>query len=109
MRFALSLGVLALLLSGCATPNNPTQTLESSKTPEDYAHCVFPKVQKAKSVATLSGSQNHYKIVAGSKVAADDIIEIHKSTQGSKVSLYERAPITSPFGTALEKAARACL
>lgn len=110
MRFALSLGLSALLLAGCVSaPNNPNQILQTSKSPEDYAQCVFPRVQKDKPAATLTGSQNHFRIVMGSKIAADDVIEIHKSSEGSKVSLYERAPLTSPFGTSLEKAARKCL
>ncbi|MDR3564722.1 MAG: hypothetical protein P4N59_25270 [Negativicutes bacterium] len=84
--------------------------LETTKTPDEYAHCVFPKWQKEKSATTLSESQGHFKIVAASKVSADDIIEVHKATIGSKVSLYQRAPSVLPFGpNALEKAARDCL
>lgn len=111
MRFSPIFGLTMVLLSGCvSTPNSPSQILETKKTPDEYAHCVFPKWQKEKSATTLSGSQGHFKIVAESKVAADDIIVIHKATAGSKVSLYQRAPIVLPFGlSALEKAARECL
>lgn len=35
-----------LLIAGCASvPNDPTLTLQTSKTPAQYADCVVPKLQ----------------------------------------------------------------
>ena len=111
MRFPLLMSLAVLSLAGCAsTPNNPSFTLASTKTPADYAHCVFPKWQKEASGTTLAETQGHYRIVVSSKIAADDILEIYKAPPGSKVFVYQRTPLTSTFGPgALETAARDCL
>ncbi|MGV8917662.1 MAG: hypothetical protein ACOH2R_07665 [Pseudomonas sp.] len=111
MRFPLVMSLAALTLAGCAsTPNSPSYTLSSSKTASDYAHCVLPKWQKEASGTTLSETQGHYKIVASSKVAADDIMEIYKASPGSKIFVYHRVPLSSTFGrNTLETAARDCL
>jgi uncharacterized lipoprotein YajG len=44
--FAPTLAVASLLLAGCASaPNDPTLTLQTRKTPAQYADCVVPKLQ----------------------------------------------------------------
>ena len=44
--FVSALVVASLLLAGCASaPNDPTLTLQTSKTPAQYADCVVPKLQ----------------------------------------------------------------
>ncbi|MGJ7514689.1 hypothetical protein ACSFE6_10180 [Pseudomonas baetica] len=101
----------ALLLSGCAsTPNDPTLTLQTKKAPADYAHCVLPKLQENSLNATVSETQRSYRIVVASKVAANDVLEAYKTSDGGKVFLYERALLASTFGpSSLERAAQACL
>lgn len=100
-----------LALAGCATaPNSPSLVLDTQKTPSQYAECVFPKWQKEKPGSTLTQSRNQATIVAEGKVAADQILEVHRATNGSQVSIYLRGPLPGGIGhTRLEKSARECL
>jgi uncharacterized lipoprotein YmbA len=100
-----------LLLAGCASaPNDPTLTLQTKKAPADYAQCVLPKLQDDALSATLSQTQRSYRIVVSSKVAADDVLEAYKASNGGKVFLYERTLLASTFGPSLlERAAQECL
>jgi hypothetical protein len=102
-------GVLAL--AGCSSrPNAPSLTLSTQKSPEEYAQCVFPKWQRQNPEAIKSGSKGHYRIVVESKVAADEVLEIYKTTSGSEASLYQRALLPSTLGRKnLESAVRDCL
>jgi len=99
------------LLYGCASaPNDPTLTLHTKKTPEQYAECVVPKLQQSSLNPTLSQSQRHYKIVVPSKVAADDVLEAYKAPTGGKVFVYERKLLASTFvSSSFERAAQECL
>jgi hypothetical protein len=108
--FAPGLAFAALLLTGCATPNNPTMTLQTSKSPEDYTHCVVPKLQHDALAPTVSQTQRSYRIVVPSKVAADDVLETYKAGDGGKVFLYERKLLASTFvPSSVERAAQECL
>ncbi|MOA37747.1 hypothetical protein D3C78_1593690 [compost metagenome] len=112
MKMLTRLALIApLLLSGCAsTPNNPTLTLQTKKAPADYAQCVLPKLQEDALSATISQTQRSYRIVVSSKVAADDVLEAYKASNGGKVFLYERTLLASTFGPSrLERAAQECL
>jgi hypothetical protein len=112
MKMLTRLALIApLLLSGCASaPNNPTLTLQTKKAPADYAQCVLPKLQEDALSATISQTQRSYRIVVSSKVAADDVLEAYKASNGGKVFLYERTLLASTFGPSrLERAAKECL
>ena len=101
--------VLALassLLAACAsTPNQPTETLHTSKSPEAYTDCVMPKLQGPTQVPTLTQSQRHYKIVVASALTADNILEAYKAPTGGKIFLYERGLLANSF----KHAAQECL
>lgn len=89
------------LLTGCASaPNEPTLTLQTSKSPEQFAACVVPKLQGHSMSPILSQTQRHYRIVVSSSVAADNVIEAYKANGGGKVFIYERSLLTSGFGQA---------
>lgn len=105
------LAFAALLVQGCASaPNDPTLTLQTSKTPEQYTECVVPKLQKNAINPTVSQSQRHYKIVVASKFAADNVLEAYKAPAGGKVFLYERQLLASTFkASTFERAAQECL
>jgi uncharacterized lipoprotein YajG len=97
--------VCALVLAGCASaPNEPTLTLETSKTPEQYTACVVPKLQSRSLSPVLSQAQRHYKIVMSSSVTADNVIEAYKANSGGKVFVYER----SLLGAGVGKVAKEC-
>ncbi|MFS2095808.1 hypothetical protein ACCC96_22625 [Pseudomonas sp. Pseusp11] len=105
------MAVATLLLAGCASaPNDPTLTLQTKKTPAEYADCVVPKLQGSALHPTVSQTQRSYRIVVPSKVAADNVLEAYKAPNGGKVFLYERHLLASNFmPSSFERAAQECL
>ena len=109
--FAPAMAFATLLLAGCASaPNDPTLTLQTKKTPAEYADCVVPKLQGRALNPTVSQTQRSYRIVVPSKVAADNVLEAYKAPNGGKVFLYERHLLASNFmPSSFERAAQECL
>jgi uncharacterized lipoprotein YajG len=109
--FAPTLAVASLLLAGCASaPNDPTLTLQTSKTPAQYADCVVPKLQRSALNPTVSQTQRSYRIVVPSKVSADNVLEAYKAGTGGKVFIYERHLLASNFlPSSFERAAQDCI
>jgi hypothetical protein len=109
--FVPAMAVATLLLAGCASaPNDPTLTLQTKKTPAEYADCVVPKLQGSALNPTVSQTQRSYRIVVPSKVAADNVLEAYKAPNGGKVFLYERHLLASNFmPSSFERAAQECL
>ena len=109
--FAPAMAFATLLLAGCASaPNDPTLTLQTKKTPAEYADCVVPKLQGSALHPTVSQTQRSYRIVVPSKVAADNVLEAYKAPNGGKVFLYERHLLASNFmPSSFERAAQECL
>ncbi len=99
------------LLGGCASaPNDPTLTLQTSKTPAQYADCVVPKLQGSALNPTVSQSQRSYRIVVPSKVSADNVLEAYKAGKGGKVFIYERHLLASNLlPSSFERAAQECI
>jgi len=92
------------LLAGCASaPNEPTLTLETTKSPEQFAACVVPKLQGHSLNPTLTQSQRHYRIVVSSSLAADNVIEAYKAASGGKIFVYERSLLPFGFGRAAKE------
>jgi hypothetical protein len=109
--FAPTLAVASLLLAGCASaPNDPTLTLQTRKTPAQYADCVVPKLQSSALNPTVSQTQRSYRIVVPSKVSADNVLEAYKAGNGGKVFIYERHLLASNFlPSSFERAAQDCI
>ena len=101
----------SLLLAGCASaPNDPTLTLQTHKTPAQYADCVVPKLQGSALNPTVSQTQRSYRIVVPSKVSADNVLEAYKAGSGGKVFIYERHLLASNFlPSSFERAAQDCI
>jgi hypothetical protein len=101
----------SLLLAGCASaPNDPTLTLQTRKTPAQYADCVVPKLQGSALNPTVSQTQRSYRIVVPSKVSADNVLEAYKAGSGGKVFIYERHLLASNFlPSSFERAAQDCI
>ncbi|WP_296187397.1 hypothetical protein [Pseudomonas sp. UBA1879] len=97
-----SFALLALAsLTGCASaPNEPTLTLATTKSPEQFAACVVPKLQSHALSPMLSQTQRHYRITMSSTIAADNVIEAYKAGSGGKVFIYERSLLPSGVGQA---------
>jgi len=107
----LSLAFSPLLLAGCASaPNDPTLTLQTSKTPAEYAECVVPKLQGSALHPMVSQSQRSYRIVVPSKISADNVLEAYKAGSGGKVFVYERHLLASNLlPSSFERAAQECI
>ncbi|WP_213879300.1 hypothetical protein [Pseudomonas sp. dw_358] len=94
------------LLAGCAIrPNAPSVQFNSSKTPAEFADCVYPKWQAIRPGTQITEHRNLVTLTAPSDVAADQILEAHKTNTGTQVSLYLRGPIGH---SRLQKAAHEC-
>ncbi|MBX9408352.1 hypothetical protein K5E40_21975 [Pseudomonas baetica] len=109
--FVPAMAFASLLLGGCVSaPNDPTLTLQTSKTPAQYADCVVPKLKGSALNPTVSQTQRSYRIVVPSKVAADNVLEAYKAGSGGKVFLYERHLLASNFmPSTFERAAQDCI
>ncbi|MCJ8203944.1 hypothetical protein [Pseudomonas sp. RGM2987] len=109
--FLLSMACASLWLAGCASvPNDPTLTLQTSKTPAEYAECVVPKLQGSALNPTVSQNQRSYRIVVPSKVSADNVLEAYKAGSGGKVFIYERHLLASNLlPSSFERAAQDCI
>lgn len=101
----------AWLLAGCASsPNNPTSTLQTDKSPEQYVDCLVPKLKDKEMSPVVSGSDRSYRVVVSSKIAVDTVLQTHRAQEGGKVYLYERQWLASTFKpSSFERAAQECL
>ncbi|MFL1528693.1 hypothetical protein [Pseudomonas sp. O230] len=111
MRTLIAGGVVALL-AGCSlpaslVPGEPNFSKYSEKAPKEYAACVLPAWQKQISNTTQAPISNGYRIKAPSIITADEILDIVKSKEGSRVSLYQGPPWAK--SGALRQAVRDCL
>jgi hypothetical protein len=99
------------LLTGCASsPNNPTSTLQTDKSPEQYVDCLLPKLKDQDMSPVVSGSERSYRVVVSSKIAVDTVLETHRAQDGGKVYLYQRQLLSSTFKpSSFERAAQECL
>lgn len=104
----LSLACFALiactLLAGCASaPDEPTLTLQTNKSPEQFTACVVPRLQGQSLTPVLSQAQRRSRIVVSSSLAADRVIEAYKASNGGKVYVYEHSLLTSGMGQAAKE------
>lgn len=111
MRTLMAGGVMALL-AGCSlpaslVPGEPNFSKFSEKPPKEYAACVLPAWQKQISNTTQTPISNGYRIKAPSIITADEIVDIVKSKDGSRISLYQGPPWAK--SAALREALRNCL
>jgi ABC-type uncharacterized transport system auxiliary subunit len=109
--FVSATAVASVLLAGCASaPNDPTLTLQTRKTPAQYADCVVPKLQGSALSPTVSQTSRSYRIVVPSKVSTDNVLEAYKAGNGGKVFIYERHLLASSFlPSSFERAAQDCI
>lgn len=114
MRILIGLIAVALL-AGCVSPsdlkgNDPTVNTTTKKTPKQYALCVFPKWQDARSEAVMSETAEGYRLVVGAMNLTDELLEIKKASAGSTVNFYQRVAWMPGVGrSAMESAVKSCL
>jgi hypothetical protein len=105
-------GIALALLAGCSlpaslVPGEPNVSKFSEKPPKEYAACVLPAWQEQVSSTTQTSISNGYRITAPSVITADEIVDIVKSRDGSRVSLYQGPPWAK--SGAMRKTVRDCL
>jgi uncharacterized lipoprotein YajG len=114
-RVFLAFLIAGWLLVGCVSPsdlekNSPSFSLSTSKDPERYALCVFPKWQDARSEAVISETENGYRLVISAMQMTDELLEVKKTSYGSSVVFYQRVAWMPGIGrSAIEAAVKACL
>lgn len=107
------IGGLALaMLAGCSlpaslVPGEPNISKTSAKPPKDYAACVLPLWQQDVAKTAQTSISNGYRITAPSVITADEILDIVKYKDGSRVSLYQGPPWAK--SGSLRKSVRDCL
>ena len=105
-------GVTLAMLAGCSlpasvVPGEPNVSKYSNKPPKELAACIFPAWQKEIPKTTQIGISNGYRIKAPSIITADEILDIVKYKDGSRVSLYQGPPWAK--SDAMRKAVKNCL
>ncbi|MGW8461324.1 hypothetical protein [Pseudomonas sp. GL-B-19] len=105
-------GVMLAMLAGCSlpasvVPGEPNVSKYSNKPPKELAACILPEWQKEVPKTTQAGISNGYRINAPSIFTADEILDIVKYKDGSRVSLYQGPPWAK--SDAMRKAVKACL
>lgn len=107
--------IMLVLLVGCSSPGDlksgkATISALSSKTPKQYALCVMPKWQDARSGATMTETASGYRLIVATDSTAEELLEVNKASNGSSVALYQRLSWAPGYGrSAIEKAVRDCL
>lgn len=109
LLYVLVVTFTCMLLAGCSTStNDPSSTLQTDKTPEQYVDCVVPKLKD--DTFSVSHSERSSRIVVSSKVTVDKVLETYKARNGGKVYLYERQLLASSLSSSsLERAVLECL
>ncbi|MCF4998541.1 hypothetical protein GIW70_02915 [Pseudomonas syringae] len=105
-------GLLLTALAGCSlpaslVPGEPNVSKYSDKTPKEYAACVLPLWQRDVSKASQISISNGYRLTAPSIVTADEILDVIKYKDGSRISLYQGPPWAK--SGSLRQAVRDCL
>lgn len=110
------IGALAVaLLAGCTTPGDlrsgkPSITGVTTKQPKQYALCVMPKWQEARSGATMSETETGFRLIVATNATTEELLDVNASKSGSAVALYQRLAWAPGYGrSAIEKAVRDCL
>jgi len=107
--------VAVAVLAGCTTPGDlksgkATISASSNKAPKQYALCVMPKWQDARSGATMTETSTGYRLIVATDSTAEELLEVNRSSNGSSVALYQRLSWAPGYGrSAIEKAVRDCL
>lgn len=100
---------VTLSIAGCYSPGEliqkgPTYAAQSHKSPKQYALCVFPQWQESRPDATLSETENGYRLLSGNDMNTNEVLQVSKTAKGSDVKFYQRSYLDFGAGkaTALE-------
>lgn len=99
-------------LAGCSlptalVPGQPNVSELTSKAPKEYASCVLPVWQGQTARTTQVEISNGYRITAPGSLASDEVLDVVKSKNGSRVSLYQGTPWAK--SEVLKKSVHDCL
>nr|WP_150643754.1 lipoprotein [Pseudomonas fluorescens] len=107
--------VAVAMLAGCSTPSDlksgkSTISASTAKTPKQYALCVLPRWQDARSGASMSETTSGYRLLVGNDMTTDELLEVNRSASGSSVALYQRMAWSPGYGRSeIERSVRDCL
>ncbi|WP_312935161.1 hypothetical protein [Pseudomonas sp.] len=114
MRFLMA-GLGLVLLAGCVTTadlegNKPSISVVSKRDPKQYAMCVFPKWQAARTDSFMVETTNGYRLWVANSGLADELLDVTKTPNGSLIELKQRMSWSPGLGRdAIEKSVRDCL
>ena len=106
---------LVFLMTGCVSPSDlksskPILSAVTSKNPKQYALCVLPYWQDARSEAAMSETESGYRLVVGAFKLTDELLEISSTSSGSKVDFFQRVAWIPGLGrAAIESSVIKCL
>lgn len=96
-----------LFVAGIAGAGRAEYQQDQCQAPKDYAACVLPLWQQDVAKTAQTSISNGYRITAPSVITADEILDIVKYKDGSRVSLYQGPPWAK--SGSLRKSVRDCL
>ncbi|HAB02357.1 MAG TPA: hypothetical protein DCE25_05275 [Pseudomonas sp.] len=112
---ALICGLGIALLAGCVTTadlesNEPSISAETGKNAKQYALCVFPKWQAARTESAMAETESGYRLWVSSGGMTDELLDIVQTPNGSRVTLRQRMAWSPGVGrAAIEKSVKSCL
>lgn len=96
-----------MFVAGVAGTGRAECQQEQREDAKEYAACVLPAWQKEVSNTTQVSISNGYRITAPSVITADEVLDIVKYKDGSRISLYQGPPWAKSGD--LRKIVRDCL
>jgi len=101
------IAAVTLSIAGCYSPGEliqkgATYAAQTHKSPKQYALCVFPQWQESRPDATLSETENGYRLLSGNDLNTNEILQVSKAANGSDVKFYQRSYLD--FGAGKEAA-----
>ena len=72
--------VVGVMLAGCVSPSDLESNMASistttTKNPKQYALCVFPKWQSARTDSSMVETENGYRLWVASNNMADELLD----------------------------------
>lgn len=111
MQKTVVVAMISVLLAGCSlpvalTPNSPTISERSAKSPDDYSACVMGRWQQQQHAQVdRKVISRGYELSVSGSMTASDYLEVHRQGEGSLISFYEGAP----WHTSVKRAVYECL
>jgi uncharacterized lipoprotein YajG len=104
------------LLAGCTTPSDlksstPVLMASTARSPKQYALCVLPKWQDLNAGATMSETEDGYRLIMANPGVGqtDELLEITRTQSGSLVRHFQRIAWQQLGRGGVSEAVKSCL